>query len=261
MNWFDDEPPAYTNEEFKLFKAASRNQLEVVIDLLIKGIRSDIKINGFNTLHAATKKGYSGIIRVLLSHNESLAISLTGDGRSALMIAAVEGHVEACKAIESKGSTTYLLDNDSNNALHYSVWGGHEETTRYLVDECKIDSTIANKEGLLPIQLAAASNQLNLFVMLSGADVESASGFNSLHRASMYGSLETVQHLISTNKVNYSLCTASGSTILHLAAKNGHLAIVRYILDELQIDVDSTDDYKLTALHFSAVGYILTLPY
>ena len=222
---------------------------------LREGVRADILINSLNAVHIAAKKNHANVLTLLLTKNSILASSLTEDGRSALMIAAYEGNIEACRAIQSCVPITHLRDMNGNNALHYAVWGGHEAVVAFLVNECLIDANLSNKEGLLPIQLATANNSLHLLPYLSGANVESSSGLNCLHRGCMYGSLQVVKHLLLQEDIDFMVRTASGATALHLAAKAGHIDIVKCLLERRKdLNVNVTDNFYITPLHLACLG-------
>jgi ankyrin repeat protein len=145
-----------------------------------------------------------------------------------------------------------------NNALHYAVWGGNINTVRFIMDTCKIDASIPNKEGLLPVQLAAASNNVELVSLLNDStDSRSASGYTSLHRACMYGALETVVSLSRDARVDVFAKTNTDQSALHLAAKGGYFAVVKYLVDEASLDINATDEFQLTPLHVACYGYVL----
>lgn len=248
--WFENNGPRISDQELRLFRAASNGAVEIVRSLLSEktGIAM---INGFNALHTASKKNHTSVIRALLAELPAYAESRTEDGRTALMIAASEGHIESCRELRY---IAHLVDKQQNTALHYSVWGGHESCSRVLVEECGVDSNAANNEGLLPVQLASANNNLPLFLFLSGADSLSSSGLNSFHRACMYGSLEIVKFLVAQSTVDVSLSTHSGSFPMHLACKGGHLAVAQFLLDATHANVNARDAYALTPLHLACIG-------
>jgi ankyrin repeat protein len=254
--WFDEVEetrPSFSEEEMQLFRAASSGSREAVLGWLTKGVSAEVLINGFNALHIAAKKNRESVVDVILEHDCVLALSKTEDCRTALMIAAYEGHLETSRVLARVPKLCDEMDRDGNTALHYCVWGGKEDVTRFLLDECQADPTRPNREGVLPIQLASASNNLRLFLLLSGADAGSSGGLNSLHRACMYGSLDIVRHMIAETPSLIASTTASGSSPLHLAAKGGFLPVVECLLQSEAV-VDVKDSFALTPLHLACIG-------
>jgi ankyrin repeat protein len=81
--------------------------------------------NGWSPLHYAAYYGWSNapIVEVLLEYDASAAsIAETEKKRTALHIAAIQGHVDAMKEIVSGcPACCELVDNRGWNALHYAV--------------------------------------------------------------------------------------------------------------------------------------------
>ena len=183
------------------------------------------------------------------------------------MIAAVEGNIHIIKLFRELMAETlsefFNFQNDSgNSALHYCVWNGHEDCCKYLVEECGADYMLKNKDGMTPIQFAAAANHANLVDYLSSFGAEtitsmSATGLNNLHRACMHGALDTVISLVSKQKMNPSIAALrTGNSPLHLAAKGGYNGIVRFLLAQPETDKDAQNKHGLTPLHFACNGSV-----
>jgi ankyrin repeat protein len=84
--------------------------------------------------------------------------------------------------------------------------------------------------------------------------------YNSLHRAAISGSFETVKFLLSSSTptagqhgVPIDSKAYNGNTALHLAAQHGSLDIIQYLIDE-KADVNVQNDYDLIPLHFACIG-------
>ena len=79
--------------------------------------------NGWSPLHYAAFYGSSGTLKVLLENDASAAyIAETEKKRTALHIAAIQGHVGIMKEIVSRcPACCELVDNRGWNALHYAV--------------------------------------------------------------------------------------------------------------------------------------------
>jgi ankyrin repeat protein len=76
----------------------------------------------WNALHVATWHGYKQIVAMLLSRGAVLEARSRKSGETALLIAAVFGHLEVCLLLIAKGADLRVSDNDNHSALsHYGV--------------------------------------------------------------------------------------------------------------------------------------------
>jgi ankyrin repeat protein len=224
--------PVCAETGMELFEAASRSDLTGVRLLLAQGADATSIINGFNSLHISVKKGHIAVVEEILKHNSISGIldTRTDNGRSPLMIAAFEGSLDCIKLLHAHGaSSSEASDEVGNNALHFASWGGNLNVYRYLVEEMNYYQVSTNAEGMYPIHFAAAGNHVDILeylILLSEENTKSAvactsSGYNSLHRAAMYGSVEAVKLLLEKNIVNVNECSTNGCTALAIACQNG----------------------------------------
>lgn len=205
------------------------------------------------------------IVQLIVERDVSIVNAPSSDDKTALMIAAVEGNTDCIRVLRGAKSDTLpeLIDyqnGSGNSALHYCVWNGHEECCKFLVEECGADHMLINKDGMTPVQFAAAANHTGLIEYLSsfGTDVIqsiSASGLNNLHRACMHGSFDTVVALVTKQHMNPNVAAlGTGNTPLHLAAKGGYNDIIRFLLDQQEIEVNAQNKHGLSPLHFACNG-------
>ena len=268
----------------QLFNAASRNRLDEVVTLLttLDSTKYDLQeeVNGINSFLIACKKGHTSIAEIFVKYHPTLVESCTsGNQRNGLMLAAFEGHDPMVQYLSQFDAMKLARDNTKNNALHYASWGGHLNIVKYLIDQCAYDPSMTNAEGLSALQFATAGNHIeviqyltnkldfNEVAELSGACSES--GYNSLHRAALCGSLEALKLLLPCATADVASVTSSsstlalvdakavnGSTCLHLAAHHGHLNIVTFLVTSYGANVHATNDYGLTPLMFACIGYV-----
>mmetsp|Transcript_1052 Transcript_1052/g.1172 ORF Transcript_1052/g.1172 Transcript_1052/m.1172 type:complete len:368 (+) Transcript_1052:177-1280(+) len=261
----DGNEPRNSPNVLSLFNSASRNQLEKVNSILAKNstLKIDEDVNGFNCFHIAAKKGHIDVIKRLHELYPDLVNTRTSDNqRSPLMLAAFEGN-EILAEYLSQFELTSVVDASGNNALHYACWGGHFELAKYLIEKKQFDPSVKNVEGLNAIQFAAAGKHLMIVQYLTKFEgnlaVElSDSGYNSLHRAAISGSFETVKFLLLSSTagqhgVPINSKAHNGNTALHLTAQHGSLDIIQYLIDE-KAEVNVQNDYDLTPLHFACIG-------
>ncbi|XP_071142131.1 ankyrin repeat domain-containing protein 6-like [Mytilus edulis] len=143
-------------------------------------------------------------------------------------------------------------------ALMWAAIGGHLEICRLLIDTgCQID--ITNVEGWTALMSAARWGRLEICRLLIDRgckiDITDGSGRTALMLAALYGHLEICKLLIDTG-CKIHITNGSGYTALIIAAVNGHLEVCRHLIDRgCKIDITSRDGY--TALHWAArEGYL-----
>ena len=93
-------------------------------------------------------------------------------------------------------------------------------STKYLIEECKVDPSIKNNNGFTP-----------------------------LHSAS---TLDIVKYLVEECKVDPNIKDNNESTPLHFASSNGHLDIVKYLVEECKVDPNIKNKDGDTPLHFAS---------
>lgn len=255
----------FKENDHALFQACSKGDNSKVVSLISNGADATTLINGFSSLHISTKKNHIATVAIILELYPLIATIRTNDGRNALHIAAFEGHLDIALILVSRLSETETksVDSQENTALHYSAWGGNLECCKLLVEQCHLDVNAKNYEGLTPLQVASAGNHKDIieyFLSQSETSLDmntSASGHNILHRAVMYGSMGTVQYLLSNTSINVVATNAAGNNVLHLAAQNGMLDILKYLLGSAygaSFDINAQNSWGMTPLHFSCVS-------
>ena len=110
MFFFDDSEPSHSKDELALFTASAQGDHVRVEELMNQGIHPHVKINGFNALHTASMKNHSLVITKIVHAYPEMNTSQTDDGRTPLMIAAYQGHLEACRILEASSSSMHMVD-------------------------------------------------------------------------------------------------------------------------------------------------------
>jgi len=180
-----------------------------------------------------------------------------------------------------------ITDTLGNTVLHFACYGGHLSIVTYLIESMTFRYTLKNKEGLLPMQMAAAGNYVEIVKYLSSLPSSSSSssssgshpdclgvlvstnesvidesiaGFNSFHRAVQNNSLQTVVFLLQNNNnstdTSSSLVnsfTADGSTALHIACKHGYTELCQQLL-LFGANINIANQWDLSPMHYACIG-------
>eukprot|EP00929_Paragymnodinium_shiwhaense_P070783 TRINITY_DN358_c0_g2_i1.p1 TRINITY_DN358_c0_g2~~TRINITY_DN358_c0_g2_i1.p1 ORF type:complete len:315 (-),score=123.59 TRINITY_DN358_c0_g2_i1:97-1041(-) len=135
--------------------------------------------------------------------NEGLKSGVSGDivdhvGTSALMMAAMNGSGEACKALIASGAKVNLVEPvGSKTALMFAAQGGHLEAAKLLIEH-KADASKVDNEGataLMWAALAGKAEMAKLLLLQGQKDVKNKEGLTALDIAEKVGHADTVKAL------------------------------------------------------------------
>lgn len=178
-------------------------------------------------------------------------------GRSALMLAAMNGHVEAvCFALDNKADIT-AKDNSGMSSLLHSAANGHVDVVRILLDR-RADVNSKDLKGRTALTHAAAHGHTECMRVLleSRADVNMADGegITPLMYAAANG-FENAMTLALEWRADIHAKEHGGRTALVYAAANGHVGAMRRAID-WAADVSVRDvDGMTIATHAAANGH------
>ena len=179
------------------------------------------------------------------------ATPASGDGGSALHLAASEGNTETVQLLLEKGADINMKDKDENTALHLAAGYGQTETVQLLLEKgAKINEM--NDEGLTALHLAASQGHTSIVKKLLNhrdADINIKGGNDGstpLHLATGYGQTETVQLLLDRG-ADINAKSNIANTALHSAAIHTHPDIVKLLVNR-GADINITNDNGKTAL-------------
>ena len=129
-----------------------------------------------------------------------------------------------------------LTDKNGATLLHYAVEGGHLPVVNYLINDCKIDAAITDKDGVTPFHysLQVLGRQLSVVMQHLCNQCTNTENNEAISLAIDQQTLLGHQ-LVSQYFVNDCNCSAiitnepsSSRTPLHAAALIGHFPIVKY---------------------------------
>lgn len=178
-----------------LFASVAAHDVGAVSSYLRRGLSADSADKQGNTLLQITaRSGDLPMVNALLSFkaNPRLRNAL---GETALMLAAVEGHLDVVRRLIDAGSE---INGDGWTALHYAAWKGHRDVCKLLIDKgADIDARGVN--DITPVMMAVRSGDLDTVKLLvwEVADLEAKAvdGATALSWAEKFNLKEISAHL------------------------------------------------------------------
>ncbi|XP_067654386.1 ankyrin repeat domain-containing protein 50-like [Haliotis asinina] len=212
-------------------------------------------------------------------------------GRTAVMLAAEDGHKDVVELLVDKGADVSLVDEAGDNVLHCACRGGNKELVKYILSNKMVDIDSRGYRDKTPVMTAGQSGHKEVVELLvkHGANLllRDERGDNILHLACKRGRLDVVKYIISLHKLdidrggfkkktpvmlagqgghkevvevlvkhgaNLLLRDERGDNILHLACWEGHLGVVKYIISLHKMDIDKGGFEKKTPVMLAGEG-------
>lgn len=139
---------------------------------------------------------------------------------------------------------------DSRTALHLAAAEGHLDVVKYLVEEAKVPVNAHDRwgNGALSDAVRSKHEAVANYLVDAGAlmSLENGNAGRELLRAAAEGSLMSVSFLLRSG-VSTSSADCEGRTALHLAAAAGHVSICEKLLAS-NADVNAVDRWGATPI-------------
>jgi ankyrin repeat protein len=183
-------------------------------------------------LSAATK----GDTPEVIEHLKSVPVnSRNAEGRTALMEAAIHGHVDTANVLIAAGANPNLEDKDGLTALMVETRKGNLQTVKALI-AAGADVNHQDKDGLTALMVGTRKGNLEIVKALiaAGADVnkqDNSGQTASTDAGSMGGVRKIIERLIGSN-ADVKKANKLGLTALHIAVNSGNKEIVDVLLEK-----------------------------
>ncbi|CAG9839770.1 unnamed protein product [Diabrotica balteata] len=191
--------------------------------------------HGRTALHLAAANGHREVVRLLLSVAAPREVDgPDGAGCSALQRAAASGHEEVITLVLARGAEVNGQDSvHGNTALHEASWKGHSKSVRLLAS-AGADLNRCNGGGFTALHLSCQNghNQSCRELLLAGCDpdIQNNYGDTALHTAARYGHAGVTRILISA-QCRVSEQNKNGDTALHISSAMGRRKLTRILLE------------------------------
>ncbi|XP_067653188.1 serine/threonine-protein phosphatase 6 regulatory ankyrin repeat subunit A-like [Haliotis asinina] len=270
--------------------AAYHGKTEVFDILVKKGADlSVIDEEGDNMLLWACRGGNVKIVNYILIQNIVDINAQNNGGETPVMLAANSGDREIFDILVRKGADLSVIDNNTDNILHWACRGGNVKIVNYILMQNIVDINCKGYEEITPVLIAAyhAKNEAFDILVQKGADLSviDENGDNILHWACRGGNVKIVNYILMQNIVDIngkgdeemtpvmlaahhgkrevfdilfkqgadlSVIDGNGDNILHWACRGGNVEIVNYILMQNIVDINGKGSKEMTPVMLAA---------
>ncbi|KAI5719925.1 hypothetical protein M8J76_016696 [Diaphorina citri] len=194
----------YFSDNVMLLEAASRNDIQEVRRLLVKGVSPD-------------------------STNE--------DGLTALHQCCIDNNEEMMKLLIEFKANVNAEDSEKWTPLHAAATCGHLPLVKYLIQH-GANLLAVNADGNMPYDICEAEAALDHIEAEMAARGVTQALIDETRAAPETRMLEDLAAEAARGQDLEYKDPASGATPLHIAAANGYLRVVEYLLDQHHVDKD-----------------------
>ncbi|XP_061648535.1 ankyrin repeat domain-containing protein 50 [Phyllopteryx taeniolatus] len=237
--------------------AAARGSAEVVRALLERGLDENHKDDlGWTPLHAAACEGHRAVCAALTERGSTARVGeMDVEGRTALILAAQEGHVGAARLLLDRRSPIDHRAYDGHSALSAALLEGHGEVAELLMRR-GADTDVRDAEGRPLLYLLVLEGRIHMAKLLiekGGAPLESrdSEGRTALHVASWQGDVDVVDLLLK-HGANPNAKDTEGRPPLHSVAWTGNGNVGRRLLSVSAVNIDLSCHQGATALSIAS---------
>ncbi|MEM8523217.1 MAG: ankyrin repeat domain-containing protein [Bacteroidota bacterium] len=214
-----------------LIEAADEGSYASAVALLAFGADVDVfeKEGGRSAIVMAASEGHLAILKLLLSAD--VDFSKYHDGYTPLHGAAEEGHLSIVEILLEKIDVNFT-DHYRRTALSYAAEEGHFDIVKYLIAQ-GADINIAQRSGRTPLSYAAEERQAEIvqFLLDKGADasIKDEEDFTALDYAIDEAAVEVVNILAKTD-AGEAIIKANNSMLME-AIEEGSIRTIESLLD------------------------------
>ncbi|XP_037629339.1 E3 ubiquitin-protein ligase MIB2 isoform X3 [Sebastes umbrosus] len=214
----------------------------------------DIKNQGKTALQVAAHQGHMEVVKALLQANSSIEVK-DEDGDTSLHYTAFGNQAEITRLLLSKGANVNLLNNSMCTALHIAVNKGFTDVVRVLT-EYSADVNLQDSYGDTPLHDAIAKdfrNIIEILVLVPSIDFtqQNNRGFNLLHHAALKGNKLATEKILARARQLVDVKKEDGFSALHLASLNNHRDVAEILVKEGRCDINIRNNRNQTPLQLA----------
>uniref|UniRef100_A0A096MEH6 E3 ubiquitin-protein ligase MIB2 n=1 Tax=Poecilia formosa TaxID=48698 RepID=A0A096MEH6_POEFO len=214
----------------------------------------DIKNQGKTALQVAAHQGHTEVVKTLLQANSSVEVK-DEDGDTALHYTAFGNQAEIARLLLSKGANVNVLNNSMCTALHIAVNKGFTDVVRVLTEHAA-DVNLQDSYGDTPLHDAIAKDFrsiIEILVVVPNIDFtqQNHRGFNLLHHAALKGNKLATEKILGRARQLVDVKKEDGFSALHLAALNNHRDVAEVLIKEGRCDVNIRNNRNQSPLQLA----------
>ncbi|KAF4785060.1 hypothetical protein HER10_EVM0002197 [Colletotrichum scovillei] len=183
-------------------------------------------------LHFCVFEGLGFAVEEILKTNPEYVNAKSGNGATALQVAALHGHAEVVVLLLNKGADLHAKDGRRGTALQAASFNGHEDVVEILLDK-GADPNIQGGRLDTPLQAAALNGHRGIGELLldRGADCNAQGGeYGTALQAASYKGHDGVANILIGKGADLNAQGGKFGTALVAAAASGHKTIVRLLI-------------------------------
>uniref|UniRef100_A0A671S9K6 E3 ubiquitin-protein ligase MIB2 n=1 Tax=Sinocyclocheilus anshuiensis TaxID=1608454 RepID=A0A671S9K6_9TELE len=214
----------------------------------------DIKNQGKTALQVAAHQGHVEVVKFLLQANSSIEAK-DEDGDAALHYTAFGNQAEIARLLLSKGASVNLLNNSMCTALHIAVNKGFTDVVRVLTEH-SADINLQDSYGDTPLHDAIAKDFRSIIEILTVVPnidftQQNNRSFNLLQHAALKGNKLATEMILARARQLADVKKEDGFSALHLAALNNHRDVAEILLKEGRCDINIRNNRNQTPLQLA----------
>nr|XP_061826937.1 ankyrin repeat domain-containing protein 50 [Nerophis lumbriciformis]XP_061826939.1 ankyrin repeat domain-containing protein 50 [Nerophis lumbriciformis] len=210
----------------------------------------EMDIEGRTALILAAQEGHLSAVRLLLDRRSPID-HRAYDGHSALSAALLEGHAEVAELLMRRGADTDVRDAEGRPLLYLLVLEDRLDMATVLIEKGGVPMESRDSEGRTAVHVASWQGNVDMVVLLlkhgANPNAQDTEGRPPLHSVAWTGNSEVGHHLLAKSGINIDLACNQGATALSIAAQQGHANIVSMLL-ERGANPDHVDQYGRTPM-------------
>ena len=149
------------------------------------------------------------------------------------------GNLNAMKQCVAHGADVESRDMCSWRAIHVASRSGRLDMFRYLVEDCRANTTVETSTGRTALHIAMRNGHFNVArYILHDCHVDEARKCNfvyaELHHAIINDDLSMLRCLVQECQVDPTTTSSDGRMAFHLAHEHGSLDIIRFFIQDCQ---------------------------
>lgn len=237
--------------------AVSHSMPQYVEKLIAAGCDINaVTADGDTPLHLAVQRDEDSIINMLMAAHPSLDVQ-NKDGRTPLHVAITDGSEDTVKTLLTAGASVSQVDSLGNTPLHLACSVPLTPPIVQLMLDRGADPKIANKNGDVPLHIAAETGDANILEILSHVTEKAAlnqknsAGNTALHVATLRGARAIAQKLIAIG-ADPNAKNADNSTALQLAVDSDSTDLVDALVTTRAVDLDTKNNEGKTPIYTAA---------